>query len=99
VTHGLRVHATDPAEQLVEVVGRLQLEGELAPLTRCAVCNTPVQPVAREAVRDQVPPPVLARQHRFCRCPSCRRLYWEGGHIRRWRARLAARLAAPPVTE
>ncbi|MEH0109631.1 Mut7-C RNAse domain-containing protein [Tersicoccus sp. MR15.9] len=43
VRHGAFVYATDPLAQLREVHDRFGLAGHGRPLTRCAVCNTPLR--------------------------------------------------------
>lgn len=89
VTHGAFVHATQPLEQVVEVVERFQLENLFAPWMRCMVCNEPLETVAiSEMPDDALPEDVRARFDRLRRCPGCKRLYWPGSHTDRVRRRL-----------
>ena len=83
VERGYCVRAVESEAQLGEVVAALQLEGLIAPFTRCRECNTPLEDVPREAVLDRLPPRVRELYDRFKRCPTCRRVYWEGSHFRR----------------
>jgi uncharacterized protein with PIN domain len=83
VERGYCVRAVESEAQLGEVVAALQLEGLIAPFTRCRECNTPLEEVPREAVLDRLPPRVRELYDRFKRCPTCRRVYWEGSHFRR----------------
>lgn len=92
LTHGCFVHALEPKEQLVEVVGRLQLASLARPFSRCLHCNVPLEPVEKDDVLEELPPRVAASFERFHRCPQCRRVYWEGSHWERMRAMLAATL-------
>lgn len=57
-------------------------------LIRCLVCNTILNEVEKEVLRDRVPPYVYRTQSRFRECPRCRKLYWRGTH----RERMAERL-------
>lgn len=58
LTHGAFLHATDPRRQLREVLDRFQLDARIAPFTRCARCNGPVNAMAPdEHDPDRVPPP------------------------------------------
>jgi uncharacterized protein len=57
-------------------------------LSRCVECNSPLQDVSREAVRDRVPPYVFRTQQEFRSCPSCGRIYWAGTHRQRMLERL-----------
>lgn len=49
--------------------------------------------------RGPVPDEVLRRARRFHRCPSCGRVYWEGSHTARIRARLDRLLEDPGSAE
>jgi len=89
VTHGCYVHALKPAEQLREVVERLQLAGAARPFTRCLCCNVELAPVDKDAVLERLPPAVARGQTSFRRCPSCERVYWPGDHLRRMSEALA----------
>ena len=90
VERGYFVRATAADAQLAEVVAALQLEGRLAPFTRCRMCNVLLEEVAREAVLDRLPAKVREIHHRFKRCPGCGRVYWEGTHYARMRALVAS---------
>jgi uncharacterized protein with PIN domain len=51
-------------------------------LTRCLTCNDTLMDIARDGVRERVPPYVFATQARFKSCPTCLRIYWAGTHRR-----------------
>jgi len=85
VDRGYFVRATESEEQLAEVIRALQLEGMLAPFTRCRECNVPLEEVSRAAVLDRLPEQVRNLYDRFKRCPGCERVYWEGTHFERMR--------------
>jgi hypothetical protein len=83
VSHGYWVRATDPAQQLGELVRRFDLSPLTAPFQRCLRCNTRLEPVAKAAIAERLPPRVRERHDAFTRCPSCDRLYWPGTHQQR----------------
>ena len=83
VERGYFVRAIHADVQLAEVLRALQLEGRMAPFSRCRECNTPLEDVPLEAVLERVPPKVRALYQRFRRCPGCERIYWEGTHFAR----------------
>lgn len=76
-------------EQLRQVAAAVPLDGRDF-LRRCVACNRLVEPVAPDAVRERVPPYVLATQRAFHVCPGCRRVYWSATHRTRIRAELEA---------
>jgi hypothetical protein len=98
VTRGHWLRATDPREQIVEVLCAFDLAGSLRPFTRCMRCNTVLRSVAKADVAARVPPRVRAQFDAFAQCPGCARLYWRGSHYDRMCRLLdavQARLASP----
>lgn len=95
VTHGcyLRSHAT--AAQLAELIQRLQLCAEIAPFTRCTLCNGLLEPVPPEAVAPGLPPRVRERRKDYWRCPGCGRVYWKGTHWQAMGRQIAALCPGP----
>jgi uncharacterized protein len=83
VTRGYWVRATNPREQLAEVIGRFDLWKSLAPFQRCVHCNTLLQPVQKEVVSHRLLPETLRYFDEFSTCPACDRIYWKGSHYRR----------------
>ncbi len=82
--------------QLKQVVDALDLDSLNQRFSLCLLCNEPLAPVPREEVRAEVPPYVLQTQSTFCRCPSCRKVYWQGTHWQRMVAELE-RVGGPGV--
>ena len=74
-------------EQLQQVFHSLDLSARQA-FSRCAECNTPLEPASKESVRGAVPPYVFQTRQRFLRCPHCHRVYWRGTHWARMLARI-----------
>jgi hypothetical protein len=70
-----------------ELAQRLSLDWSLDPLSRCTLCNTPLD-LADRRLLDTLPPPIRALGAVVHVCPHCGHLYWEGSHVRRIRQRL-----------
>lgn len=66
-------------EQLGEVIDAFDLK-ITDPMSRCSLCNTPIEEVEKEECRDKVPPGVFENQERFWLCPNCGKYYWAGSH-------------------
>jgi uncharacterized protein with PIN domain len=81
-----------PLEQLVEVVRAFELRRPAEFLTRCLLCNVPLEVVPPEIAREIVPPSARELPGDVRRCPSCGRVYWRGSHVRRMEAALAGAL-------
>jgi hypothetical protein len=90
IKRALLISAEKPLEQLREVVTRLRLDCSARLFLRCTLCNSLVEAADRASVRGRVPDRIWQEQERFARCTRCDRIYWEGSHTRRIRARLEA---------
>jgi len=66
--------------QLELVVSKIQIDESLI-LTRCALCNTPLQQVEKDKVQHKVPEKVFENHTLFWRCPQCNKFYWKGTHF------------------
>lgn len=81
VTHGYWLRATDPEEQLVEVIQALDLTGDIRPYVRCMECNGELEAIARSDAARSVPLQVFLVYRDFRRCGRCGRTYWRGSHF------------------
>lgn len=75
-------------DQLIQVARAFPPQAP--PLTRCSICNTPLQEVPRDSVRGKVPSYVFKTAGSFSRCPGCGHIYWPGTHYERIKARWEA---------
>ena len=89
VRRGYFVRSTNPRTQLAEVVHRFSLLQSVAPFTRCIHCNTPLRPVDKALIVDQLPDRVAEVFDEFTQCPTCLRVYWKGSHYDRMQALIA----------
>jgi uncharacterized protein len=84
------IRSNDFRGQIREVLARLPFDPIQGAFTRCAVCNSPLAEVSREALARRVPPFVYANNERFVECPRCGRVYWGGTHPERILREIAA---------
>ncbi|MBZ5589894.1 MAG: Mut7-C RNAse domain-containing protein [Acidobacteriia bacterium] len=78
----LRARTTE--RQIAELRTRLPMTAQSHLfLTRCSHCNSPLEAVSCETVRDRVPPYVATHADRFVACRNCGRVYWPGTHVGR----------------
>ncbi|MFP3318210.1 MAG: Mut7-C RNAse domain-containing protein [Thermoplasmata archaeon] len=69
-------------EQLREVNNKIGLKTENM-LSRCSVCNVPLEKIDKENVRGKVPENVFNTHDVFFICPKCKRVYWMGTHTKK----------------
>ena len=75
------INAEDIFEQLRELKEKLDLTIQPDTIfTRCTLCNTVLEPIAKADVQKKVPKYVFTEQENFRRCPACDKIYWQGSH-------------------
>jgi uncharacterized protein len=58
------------------------------PLSRCPVCNAPLEQARPELIQEQAPTDVIENGSAFRYCSSCIKIYWEGSHTQKMMAQL-----------
>lgn len=95
VTHGYCVRASDPRQQVREVLRRFDLYRLVAPFSRCIRCNGVLEPVAKQSVEERLPPHIRQQHDEFRICKACGQVYWRGSHYDRLWALIACWLQDP----
>ena len=85
----LHVQAKGLDEQLSFTIKSLDLQME-SPLSRCLVCNSPLEALQKEKAKGMVPDGVMEKQSEFWRCPRCDKAYWPGSHYSAMQGKLQA---------
>ena len=85
VDRGILIRSSDPDEQAVQVIKRLDIGSRAKPFTLCPACGGELKEVAKEgpALEEclkEVPPGVREWCREFSRCRRCGKLYWRGSH-------------------
>jgi uncharacterized protein with PIN domain len=80
VRRGYSVRATDPWQQLAEVIKRFNLYDAIARFQRCAACNGVLETVDKAVIADQLPEQTAQHYDEFRRCTGCGKIYWRGSH-------------------
>lgn len=75
------LQAVRPLAQAAELSAVVRVDWLHRPFSRCLLCNVPLLPDNGAGA-----PPGASGPYR--RCPCCRRLFWEGGHVARMRGTL-----------
>jgi uncharacterized protein with PIN domain len=83
VTSGYCLRDLNPRRQVVEMLRRFDLYGQVEPFRRCMRCNALLESVEKEAVFDRLEPLTRLYYHEFRRCPACSQVYWKGSHFQR----------------
>lgn len=92
VTYGSFVRATNPYQQLIEVVRRYNLGTWKVLSRRCLKCNGQLELVAKSDVVHLLPQNTARYYDVFHRCQLCGQVYWKGPHYMRMQAFIAQAL-------
>ena len=92
VTHGYCVREKNPRQQLIEVLRRFDLSQAVTPYRRCIRCNGLLEPVAKQAIIDRLPPKTGSYYDEFHICQECKQVYWKGSHYQRMEQFIAGAL-------
>lgn len=98
VTLGRWVRATQPRQQLAEIVRHYDLASQITIFRRCTRCNGILEPVEKDTVRERLNPDTLNYYDEFRRCTVCDRIYWRGSHFLRME-HLIAQIVGQPETD
>jgi len=74
------LQSDDLKDQLRQLAGLFDVRDMARAFTRCGICNTVLEPIARPEVRGRVPEYVFIKHERFTYCPQCGKIYWPGTH-------------------
>lgn len=74
----------DELEQFEQInqqinLGKFQITGKNA---RCSVCNGRLDTISKDVIKKQLPHGVLKQNNAFWICSKCKKIYWEGTHIK-----------------
>ena len=86
VSRGYWVRATDPFEQVKEILQRFDLTSHIQTFTRCLECNDHLIEADKETLLDRLDPKTKTYYHHFVTCPRCHRIYWQGSHYQEMKA-------------
>jgi uncharacterized protein with PIN domain len=83
VVYGYFVRATEPEQQVAEVLRRFDLFSAACPFRRCLRCNALLDSVAKETITERLQTKTRRYYDEFRICPACNRIYWAGSHYQR----------------
>lgn len=88
VSRGYWVRSGQVDEQLGEVLKRFDLFSQIAPFTRCQLCNGYIESAEKEEVWHLLEPKTKLYYNSFFQCRDCSQVYWRGSHFGKLQAKL-----------
>ncbi len=85
VSRGILIRSSDPMEQALQILDRLDIRSMVNPFSRCSSCGRILESVSGESIKMEeclrrVPPGVSGWCRDFTICPNCRQIFWKGSH-------------------
>jgi len=75
----IELNITDLDEQLKQVLKDVEVD-KLKILSRCILCNSIIEKIEKEKIKNKVPPRVFENNDEFWFCKKCNKIYWRGTH-------------------
>ena len=80
----VQITKKDEIEQILEInqkynLGKCVVAGNNS---RCPLCNDVLHKIQKDLIVTQVPEGVLKQTNEFWTCENCKKIYWEGTHIK-----------------
>jgi len=80
------IHVTkkDEINQILQIgkqvnLGRYNIDSEKV---RCSLCNNELHSVQKSSIVDKIPKGVFDNNENFWECKNCKKIYWEGTHVK-----------------
>lgn len=75
----IEIKTTDLDEQLKIVLKHVKIDKSKF-LSRCIVCNSIVDEIKKDDVKNKIPKKVFENNDEFWFCKKCDKIYWRGTH-------------------
>ena len=80
----IRITKEDEIEQFIQInekvdLGKCNVSGSTS---RCPICNGKLENTEKKDVFEKVPSGVYEKMNDFWICEKCKKIYWEGTHIK-----------------
>ncbi len=75
----IKIDTKDLDEQIKTVLKNVKIDKDLV-LTRCTMCNSPLEKSSKDKVKEKVPEKVFENHDEFLFCKNCDKIYWKGTH-------------------
>ena len=80
--HIVEMQTIDLDNQLSQVLHDVEIDEKIV-LTRCSLCNTVLENIQKNDVKDKVPHRIFEQNDQFWFCKTCKKVYWTGSHYRK----------------
>jgi len=75
----IELKTIDIDEQIISVLKVLKFNKSQI-LSRCIICNSAVEEINKNEIKEKVPKKVFENNEEFWFCKNCNKIYWKGSH-------------------
>jgi uncharacterized protein with PIN domain len=75
----IKITSTDIDKQIKTAVEGRKID-TFKILSRCIICNSVVEEIKKEDVKEKVPKRIFENINKYWFCPKCSKIYWKGSH-------------------
>ena len=75
----IEINTTDIDQQINKVISHVKVVTSKV-LSRCILCNTRIDEIKKDEIKQMVPKRVFDSNEKFWYCPNCKKIYWKGSH-------------------
>ena len=81
------ITTTDLDEQLNQILHEITIDDKKL-LSRCTLCNSILQPIDKQKVKEKIPSQSYQSYSEFWVCTHCDKYYWKGSHYEKIMAKI-----------
>ena len=75
----IEIISIDLDEQLADILENVIIDEKMV-LSRCSLCNTVLDEIKKDDVKNKISEKVFRNNDRFWYCSKCDKIYWMGSH-------------------
>lgn len=81
------IKSTDMDKALSDILSEVKIDKKKI-LSRCILCNSTVEKIKKELVKEKVPERVFNNNEKFWQCKKCNKIYWKGSHFEKMKEKI-----------
>lgn len=81
------IKSTDIDEEISNILSNIKIDQKKI-LSRCILCNSIVEEIKKETVKEKVPDRVFNNNEKFWYCKKCKKIYWKGTHYEKMKEKI-----------
>jgi hypothetical protein len=81
------IKSTDIDKALIDILSDIKIDKNKI-LSRCILCNSVIEEISKEKVKEKVHERVFNNNKKFWYCKKCNKIYWKGTHYEKMKEKI-----------